>query len=167
MACDMFSMQEANTLLRGKYIHFFGDSNSRALYKDLLWLLEDGRIIPETRLKTKNEESHANDYRISNGACHNGHDYDERREYYGSAIIKFEFITRLFRSNFIDTIRKLIENPRFTLSFSFFNGSPCTGWYSLGFIVNSLCNELTSNAFMFNVDEEIARPVSLKSTVFK
>ncbi|KAB0794913.1 hypothetical protein PPYR_11752 [Photinus pyralis] len=111
MASDIFSSEKAKKLLQGKFIYFFGDSNTRAIYKDLLWLLEDGRLIPDDRLKRKNEESHANDIRTSNGKLHNGCDYDERREYLESCIIKFQFITKLYHPALVAKINNLSIQP--------------------------------------------------------
>ncbi|KAK5644859.1 hypothetical protein RI129_006159 [Pyrocoelia pectoralis] len=111
MSSDLFSSQTTKNLLDGKFIYFFGDSNIRAIYKDLLWLIEYGRLIPDDRLKKKNEESHANDIRTSNGELHNGCDYDERREYLENCIIKFQFITRLYQQDFVDKIYNFSINP--------------------------------------------------------
>ncbi|KAK5644837.1 hypothetical protein RI129_006137 [Pyrocoelia pectoralis] len=107
MACDTFSSEAANNLLGGKFICIFGGSNIRSLYKDLIWLLEDGRLSSETMLKTKNEESHSNDIRLSNGPLHNGIHYEEVREYNRNCHITFQFITRLYQTNFIDFIKSI------------------------------------------------------------
>lgn len=111
MACDMFSSMQAKALLHRKVIYFFGDSNIRALYKDLLWLLENGTLIPESRLRSKNEASHANDVRLSQGVLHSGRNYQEVRVYCENPYITFHFITRLFMPSFIDDIKNLDTTP--------------------------------------------------------
>ncbi|KAF2879785.1 hypothetical protein ILUMI_26390 [Ignelater luminosus] len=111
MACDIFSSFEARELLNQKVVYFFGDSNIRALYKDLLWLLENGTLIPESRLKSKNEISHANDVRLSKGVLHSGRNYQEVRVYCENPYITFQFITRLFMPRFIDDIKNLDTIP--------------------------------------------------------
>lgn len=73
-----------------------GDSNVRALYKDLVWLLCKGDLIPQHSLKMKNERSHANDRRLSDGALTSGRHYMEVREYAeNGTILHFEFLTSL------------------------------------------------------------------------
>lgn len=81
MPCDVFHRSEACKLLAGKKIWIFGDSNARSIYKDLVWLLEEGTLCPDKLLQKKNEPSHANDVNISNGALHSGRNYQEVREY--------------------------------------------------------------------------------------
>ncbi|XP_018323532.1 PC-esterase domain-containing protein 1A-like [Agrilus planipennis] len=106
MSAWTFKGDEAYDLLRNKRILFFGDSNMRALYKDLLWLMYDGTLIPDGKLKDKNEPTFAGDVRLSNGKVHPGTNYVEVREYNLNPYIKFQFITRLF----LDGFRLEIEN---------------------------------------------------------
>lgn len=96
MACDFFTSLDATFLLKNRAILFMGDSNTRALYKDLLWLVHQGNLIPQASLCKKNEESHANDKRLSNGKLTSGRNYVEIREYSeNDMLLRFEFITQL------------------------------------------------------------------------
>lgn len=111
MACDLFSSARARKLLEGKFICFYGSSNMRALYKDLVWLLNNGSLTPLDKLKTKNEISYADDIRISNGHSHGGRNYEEVREYNKDPYVKFQFLTRLNLPSFVNAIKELPKNP--------------------------------------------------------
>lgn len=115
MSCDVFSRSNAVNLLCGKKIWLFGSSNIRATYKDLVWLLHNGTMLPHASLKTKNEFSHCNDQRTSQGTLHNGRNYEEVREYTGAnnIAIKFTFITRLFANNFVKCIDEATDFPNY------------------------------------------------------
>lgn len=101
MAVAMFHQNDACRLLAKKSVLMFGDSNMRAIYKDLVWLLEEGTLIPKTVLRRKNERSHANDRRISDGVLTASRNYQEVREYDMNAFVRFEFITRLCPEKFL------------------------------------------------------------------
>lgn len=97
MSCDVFSRHTALQLLHNKQVWFFGDSNTRSLYKDLVWLLEHGSLVPQQSLQTKNELTHANDYKTSNSPTTSGRDYEETREYYNASVmVKFTFLTKMW-----------------------------------------------------------------------
>lgn len=81
MATDIFTKTEAQNLLINKKVLIFGDSNIRALYKDLIWLLEEGTFVTTEGLKRKNEPSFSNDVRLSDGKLLNSRNYREIREY--------------------------------------------------------------------------------------
>lgn len=69
----------------------------RSVYKDFVWLLEHGTLVPQQSLQTKNELTHANDYKTSNSPLTGGRDYEETREYYhNGTVVKFTFLTKLF-----------------------------------------------------------------------
>ena len=52
---DIFLSEDAAKLLRGKKILFLGDSVTRGLYKDLIWLLNSKTLIPRQVLGQKGE----------------------------------------------------------------------------------------------------------------
>lgn len=81
MPTDIFDSVQAHKVLDGKTILIFGDSNIRAIYKDLLWLLEEGSLIPIEYLKIKNEPSFLSDIRTSTSRLMNSRNYRETREY--------------------------------------------------------------------------------------
>lgn len=103
MSCDVFSQSESIKLLGGRSVWLFGDSNTRSIYKDLVWLLEYGSLVPQPSLQTKNEPSHANDCRTSNSPLTSGRHYEEIREYCGqNTHVKFTFITKLHSRNLLE-----------------------------------------------------------------
>lgn len=108
MFCDLFDQRDASNLIRGKRIWFLGSSNMRAIYKDLLWLMNRGTIAPQEAFRVKNEESFLNDRRVSNGTLHNGKDYVETRLYERDAYLFFHFLTRLYLDDFV----KLVESTK-------------------------------------------------------
>lgn len=113
MSCDVFYRSTATKVLEKKTLWMFGDSNMRGIYKDLCWLLEKGTLLPANSLKTKNEVSHANDYRISNGPLHPGRTYEEVREYtkQNNIKVRFTFITKLFSDNLVRVFENIREVP--------------------------------------------------------
>lgn len=111
-SADIFYKQDALNLLKHRTIYFFGDSNMRALYKDLVWLLEYGSLIPADCLRRKNEVNFAQDSRLSNGACTNSLSYVEERSYTRNNIcLKFQFITRVFQKRFRAAAAEIITYP--------------------------------------------------------
>lgn len=97
MSVDVFSRTAALKLLHNRQLMFFGDSNTRSIYKDFVWLLEYGNLVPQDSLKTKNELTHANDYKTSNSPLTSGRNYEETREYYNTGTcVKFTFLTKMF-----------------------------------------------------------------------
>lgn len=110
MFCDLFNKADARKLLRGKRIWFFGSSNMRAIYKDVIWLLEKGSLAPQDVFRTKNEEFYLKDARLSNGALHNGVNYKETREYKSDCYIFFHFLTRLYLDDFVKMIEETVDS---------------------------------------------------------
>lgn len=107
MFCDIFSEKEAKRLLSGKKIYFFGSSNMRCLYKDLLWLLKNGTLCSQDSFRAKNESSYLEDERISNGTLHNGVNYTETRVYEKGPYLFYHFLTRLLLDDFVKIIEKM------------------------------------------------------------
>lgn len=102
MSVDVFTKTQALKLLNNKQLWFFGDSNTRSIYKDLVWLLEHGNIVPQGSLKTKNELTHANDFKTSNAPLTCGRHYKETREYYNEGtVVTFTFLTKIFSDNLL------------------------------------------------------------------
>ena len=105
MAVTVFNQDNACRLLARKSVLMFGDSNMRAIYKDLVWLLEEGTLIPKSILRKRNEQTHANDRRTSDGELTASRNYKEVREYDLNTFVHFEFITRLCPEKFLTTMR--------------------------------------------------------------
>lgn len=108
MFCDLFNQDSAKSLLTGKKIWFCGSSNMRAIYKDLIWLMNKGNLAPQNIFRIKNEQSFLSDKRLSAGNIHNGTNYVETREYKNDSYLFFHFLTRLYLKNFV----KIIEDTK-------------------------------------------------------
>lgn len=113
MFCDIFSKEDAKKLLSGKRIYFFGSSNMRSIYKDLIWLLNHGNLATHEALRTKNEHHYLGDRRISHGLSHNGTDYKETRVYEKGPYLYFHFLTRLYLKDFISIVKNVnkVQHP--------------------------------------------------------
>ena len=57
---DIFETKDVRELLKNKTVVFLGDSNTRGLYKDLVWLLNSNSLIPQKILADKGEKSFPN-----------------------------------------------------------------------------------------------------------
>jgi len=113
---DIFSKEDALTLLEGKKIVFIGDSILRSIYQDLLCLLENGMMAQEMDLKKKGEQlpSFMGDELIAGtGVMTTGRDYEEIRKYCSQNVeILFCFTTRCHKSN-VDTFLNKLHEDRF------------------------------------------------------
>nr|ACO15260.1 FAM113A [Caligus clemensi] len=101
---DIFVQKDVHTLTRNQSFLFIGDSNMRAIYKDLIWLSQstnDSSLIPSSHLRKKLEKSFVGDAPIDSSSRTAGRDYRELRDYYSSengSQITFYFTTRCFSS---------------------------------------------------------------------
>ncbi|XP_049864693.1 PC-esterase domain-containing protein 1A-like isoform X2 [Schistocerca gregaria] len=95
--CDIFTRQDAMSLLQGKYILMLGDSNMRALYKDLIWLLETNTLIESHQLRTKMEKSFLGDKRTAGDKLHKARNFTETRVYENHNVrVKYSFLTKCY-----------------------------------------------------------------------
>ncbi|GAB6024915.1 PC-esterase domain containing [Chamberlinius hualienensis] len=90
---DIFTKDDAIKLLRNKSIYFIGDSNIRALYKDVIQLIVHNDLISSMDLKNKLEDSFNGDRLTAKGEKTNGRTYREERVYENKSI---EFKARYF-----------------------------------------------------------------------
>ncbi|XP_044285462.1 PC-esterase domain-containing protein 1A-like isoform X2 [Varanus komodoensis] len=99
-----FSTQEVQQLLHNKFVVIMGDSNSRSIYKDLIYFLQTDEKLTLSQLKGKGEESFANDCRVEFRGLKNGPSYREARQYRTSHhLVRFYFITRVY-SAYVESI---------------------------------------------------------------
>ncbi|PNF18700.1 hypothetical protein B7P43_G05025 [Cryptotermes secundus] len=97
---DIFLKKDALNLLKKKHVVFFGDSNVRSLYKDLLWLMNKNSLIEKEVLKRKLEKSYLEDTLVKCSALHKGRDFEEVRRYErGNVCVEYSFITRCWNSS--------------------------------------------------------------------
>ncbi|PSN31703.1 hypothetical protein C0J52_23620 [Blattella germanica] len=109
---DIFTKDDAQRLLANKHIMFFGDSNIRALYKDLLCLLNRNALITDSKLKMKLEKSHEGDKLIQRSELSKGRDFVEVRKFQKNGIhIDFQFITRCYNKE-IEKIMSKIKTKK-------------------------------------------------------
>ena len=59
--CDVFDTENVREILKGKTILFLGDSIMRNMYKDLVWLVQDGTFLDQSYMANKLEPTFAGD----------------------------------------------------------------------------------------------------------
>ena len=89
---------EVQQLLHNKFVVVLGDSIQRAVYKDLVLLLQKDCLLSSSQLKSKGELSFERDVLLEGGRwgrMHNGAHYREVRQFCsGRHLIRFYFLTR-------------------------------------------------------------------------
>ncbi|XP_058414411.1 PC-esterase domain-containing protein 1B isoform X1 [Diceros bicornis minor] len=91
---------EVQQLLHNKFVVILGDSVHRAVYKDLVLLLQKDCLLTPSQLKAKGEESFEQDKLLEGGQLgpmHNGVEYREVRQFCsGHHRVRFYFLTRVY-----------------------------------------------------------------------
>uniref|UniRef100_UPI003AAD1517 PC-esterase domain-containing protein 1A-like n=1 Tax=Centroberyx gerrardi TaxID=166262 RepID=UPI003AAD1517 len=94
------SHQQASQLLHNKFIVVLGDSIQRAVYKDLVLLLQKEKYLALKQLKSKGEVSFEQDCLVEGGCLgqmHNGTEYREVRQFQSSHhLVRYYFVTRIY-----------------------------------------------------------------------
>ncbi|XP_075942998.1 PC-esterase domain-containing protein 1A [Anarhichas minor] len=94
------SHQQASQLLHNKFVVVLGDSIQRAVYKDLVLLLQKEKFLSNKQLKTKGEMSFEQDCLVEGGSLnfmHNGTGYKEVRQFQSAHhLVRFYFVTRVY-----------------------------------------------------------------------
>ncbi|XP_047459693.1 PC-esterase domain-containing protein 1A isoform X2 [Mugil cephalus] len=94
------SHKQASQLLHNKFIVVLGDSIHRAIYKDLVLLIQQDKYLSMKQLKTKGEISFEQDCLVEGGCLdhmHNGTEYREVRQFQSSHhLVRFYFVTRIY-----------------------------------------------------------------------
>ncbi|KFM60556.1 Protein FAM113B, partial [Stegodyphus mimosarum] len=104
---DIFLQKDLVNLLRNKRIVLMGDSNVRAVYKDVLCLSKQSKFCSDRIFKTKMENSVFGDKLVYHGLRSNGRDYQEEREAISSGVdVSFYFLTRVYS----DYVKKILKN---------------------------------------------------------
>uniref|UniRef100_A0A8C6XVF2 Uncharacterized protein n=1 Tax=Naja naja TaxID=35670 RepID=A0A8C6XVF2_NAJNA len=94
-----FTSEEAQQLLHNKFVVVIGDSNYRAIYKDLVYFLQTDELIPTAKLKDKHEDTFSNDCLVELNESQSGNDYHLVRQYRTPHhLVRFYFITRAYSS---------------------------------------------------------------------
>ncbi|KAG0726411.1 PC-esterase domain-containing protein 1A [Chionoecetes opilio] len=109
---DVFSKHDARDLLSNKFVLLIGDSNMRALYKDLLCLLHDGGIIPEKMLRRGSERApQFGDEILEKAATKVGRGYFEVRESKKKDLwVRYIFVTQAIAPSLMKELDRLEDN---------------------------------------------------------
>ncbi|XP_074847730.1 PC-esterase domain-containing protein 1A [Carettochelys insculpta] len=102
-----FLTQEVRQLLHNKFVVIVGDSIQRAVYKDLVLLLQKDCLLSQSQLKAKGELSFESDCLVEGGMLselNNGTGYKEVRQYRTAHhLVRFYFVTRVY-SAYLESI---------------------------------------------------------------
>ncbi|XP_040842370.1 PC-esterase domain-containing protein 1A-like [Ochotona curzoniae] len=98
---------EVQQLLHNKFVVVLGDSVQRAVYKDLVLLLQKDCLLSTRQLKAKGELSFESDMLLEGGRwgrMHNGSNYREVRQFRtGHHQVRFYFLTRVY-SQYVESV---------------------------------------------------------------
>ncbi|XP_037378036.1 PC-esterase domain-containing protein 1B-like [Talpa occidentalis] len=98
---------EVQQLLHNKFVVVMGDSIQRAVYKDLVLLLQKDCLLSSSQLKAKGELSFEGDVLLEGGRwgrMHNGTHYREVRQFRsGHHLVRFYFLTRAY-SEYLEAV---------------------------------------------------------------
>ncbi|KAK2101684.1 PC-esterase domain-containing protein 1B [Saguinus oedipus] len=104
---------EVRQLLHNKFVVILGDSVHRAVYKDLVLLLQKDCLLTPKQLKVKGELNFERDELLvggQRGPMHNGLDYREVREFRSDHhLVRFYFLTRVY-SEYLQTILEELQS---------------------------------------------------------
>ncbi|CAO2624874.1 PC-esterase domain-containing protein 1B [Lemmus lemmus] len=102
---------EVQKLLHNKFVVVLGDSIQRAVYKDLVLLLQKDSLLSSSQLKSKGELSFEHDVLLEGGRwgrMHNGTHYREVRQFCsGHHLVRFYFLTRAYSPYVEDILHQL------------------------------------------------------------
>lgn len=105
---DIFLKTDAVNLLKNKHIIFFGDSNIRGQYKDLIWLLNNNLLISQESLRAKLVDSFVGDKLLKKGNLDHGREFEEERSYEKNGIhVEFFFITKCYTKLIVDLMEDI------------------------------------------------------------
>ncbi|XP_004851392.1 PC-esterase domain-containing protein 1B isoform X1 [Heterocephalus glaber] len=102
---------EVRQLLHNKFVVVMGDSIQRAVYKDLVLLLQKDCLLSSRQLKTTGELSFEHDMLLEGGRwgpMHNNIYYREVRQFCtGHHLVRFYFLTRAYSAYLEDVLSEL------------------------------------------------------------
>lgn len=102
---------DVQQLLHNKFVVILGDSVQRAVYKDLVLLLQKNDLLTLSQLKAKGEHSFEQDRLVSGGQqgrMHNGIQYREVRQFCSDHhLVRFYFLTRVYSDYLEDILEEL------------------------------------------------------------
>ncbi|KAL1770528.1 hypothetical protein HispidOSU_000644, partial [Sigmodon hispidus] len=102
---------DVQQLLHNKFVVILGDSIQRAVYKDMVLLLQKDCLLSSSQLKSKGELSFEHDVLLEGGRwghMHNGTHYREVRQFCsGRHLVRFYFLTRAYSPYVEDILQQL------------------------------------------------------------
>nr|XP_019582626.1 PREDICTED: PC-esterase domain-containing protein 1B-like [Rhinolophus sinicus] len=105
---------EVRQLLHNKFVVVMGDSVQRAVYKDLVLLLQKDCLLSSSQLKAKGELSFEQDVLLEGGRrgrMHNSTHYREVRQFCsGHHLVRFYFLTRVYSQYVVDVLEELRQD---------------------------------------------------------
>ncbi|XP_069330271.1 PC-esterase domain-containing protein 1B-like [Eulemur rufifrons] len=108
---------EVRQLLHNKFVVIMGDSIQRAVYKDLVLLLQKDCLLSSRQLKAKGELSFERDVLLEGGRwgrMHNGTHYREVRQFCtGHHLVRFYFLTRAY-SQYVEDVLEQLQSGEHT-----------------------------------------------------
>ncbi|CAL4100720.1 unnamed protein product, partial [Meganyctiphanes norvegica] len=96
---DLFTQNDIADLFANKFIIMLGDSNMRAMYKDLVYLFKHGRMTPASCFRGRHDNPFCGDKLIQVTKPSQGRGYYEVRQFEDSQcsmMIRYQFITSVY-----------------------------------------------------------------------
>ncbi|XP_061184626.1 PC-esterase domain-containing protein 1A-like [Saccostrea echinata] len=113
---DIFLNEDIIKLLHNKFVIIIGDSIQRAIYKDLVMLLQKNLYLKDKHLRNKGEMSFERDELIEGGRkglMSNGVNYREIRQYHReNHLIRFYFVTRCYNTYMESILSDISKDPK-------------------------------------------------------
>ncbi|CAJ0961296.1 unnamed protein product, partial [Mesorhabditis belari] len=148
-----FSAQYISDIFHGQHTLLIGDSLMRGLYKDLIRIIDTGRLqLTEPHvLKTKSEISCFNDRQIDMDKFKGERVFVQAREYHTeNHLIQYHFTTRCFKEDLDCAIAQMVRDKKYP-RMVFFNSClwDLTRYHKLGLVNNqNKLDETTSHVFV-------------------
>lgn len=110
---DIFLREDVISLLKDKHVLFIGDSNVRALYKDLVWLYRSNTLVDIGILKRRLEQNFLGDKLVYRSQITRGRDFSEHRQFEDKNItIEFFFVTRCYSERIENLLKEIKSGKR-------------------------------------------------------
>nr|XP_022328234.1 PC-esterase domain-containing protein 1A-like [Crassostrea virginica] len=113
---DIFLSEDIIKLLHNKFVVIIGDSIQRAIYKDMVMLLQRNLYLKDRHLRNKGEMSFERDELIEGGRkgkMTNGVNYKEIRQYHReNHLLRFYFVTRCYNTYVESILSDLCQDPK-------------------------------------------------------